>query len=153
MRSPIASGKPAAWIYAMIALSVVPVLVPFAFLRSGAISSIPVARFLVGCGLVSGTVLLFTLVFGTMHATIDGHHINYHVGTPWLPFTLGLYIVATCAPGLVSSTAPLRVFGGRQPGRGRVPDLARPVCGGVAVVRLGGGQQRPDQRVRPPGRR
>lgn len=46
-----------------------------------------------------------------MHATIDGHHINYHVGTPWVPFTLGLYIVATCAPGLLSSTPTLRTFG------------------------------------------
>lgn len=104
-------GKPAAWMYAMIALSVVPILVPFAFLRAGTIGSVPLARAILGCGLVSGTILFFTLVLGPMHATIDGHHLNYHVGTPLLPFTLGLYIVATCAPGLVSSTTPLRVFG------------------------------------------
>ena len=104
-------GKPAAWVYALVALVVVPVLVPFAFDRSGAIASRTVSRVLVGCGVVSGTILFFTLVFGSMHARIDGHHINYHVGTPWLPFTLGLYVVATCAPGLLSSAAPLRVFG------------------------------------------
>ncbi|MCW2785296.1 MAG: hypothetical protein JWP74_1813 [Marmoricola sp.] len=104
-------GKPAAWTYAMVALCVIPVLVPFAFSRSGAISSLPVARTLVGCGVVSGSILLLTLVFGPMHATIDGHHLNYHVGTPWVPFTLGLYIIATCAPGLLSNTPTLRVFG------------------------------------------
>ena len=104
-------GEPAAWLYALIALSVVPVLVPFAFLRGGTLRSAAAARALVACGAVSGTVLLLTLVFGTMHPTIDGHHINYHVGTPWVPITLGLYIVATCAPGLLADTPSLRIFG------------------------------------------
>lgn len=104
-------GEPAAWLYALIALSIVPVLVPYAFSQAGVIRSAPLARLLVAAGVVSGTILLFTLIFGTMHPTIDGHHINYHVGTPWLPFTLGLYIVATCAPALVSDTASLRLFG------------------------------------------
>lgn len=104
-------GKPAAWIYALIALCIVPVLVPYAFSQSGTIRSRATARVLVGSGLVSGSILLLTLIFGPMHATIDGHHINYHVGTPWVPFTLGLYIVATCAPGLLSNTRQLQVFG------------------------------------------
>lgn len=104
-------GEPAAWVYAFIALCVVPVLVPFAFRRSGAIRSDTLARVLVGCGAVSGTILLVTLVLGPMHPTIDGHHINYHVGTPALPFTLGLYILATCAPGLLAESRSLRVFG------------------------------------------
>ncbi|HEX4191141.1 MAG TPA: DUF6629 family protein [Marmoricola sp.] len=104
-------GKPAAWIYAMIALSVVPVLVPFAFVRAGAIRSVRVGWALVGAGVVSGGILLLTLIFGHMHPTIDGHHINYHVGTPVVPFTLGLYIIATCAPGLLSNTTTLRIFG------------------------------------------
>ncbi|HET6153019.1 MAG TPA: DUF6629 family protein [Marmoricola sp.] len=104
-------GKPAAWIYAMIALCIVPVLVPFAFYRAGTSRSVPIGRALVVGGAVSATILFFTLVFGTMHATIDGHHINYHVGTPVLPFTLGLYIIATCAPGLLANSTSLRVYG------------------------------------------
>jgi len=108
---PDCVGEPATWLYALIALSVVPVLVPVAFHRAGVIRSAPVGRALIGAGVVSGTILLLTLLLGTMHATIDGHHINYHVGTPWVGFTLGLYIVATCAPGLVSDTRPLRIFG------------------------------------------
>ncbi|MET3962717.1 hypothetical protein ABIE44_002651 [Marmoricola sp. OAE513] len=104
-------GRPAAWIYALIALCIVPVLVPVAFVRADAISSRPLARLLVAAGVVSATILFLTLLFGTMHAGIKGHHIDYHVGTPWLPFTLGLYVVATCAPGLLANSPPLRVFG------------------------------------------
>lgn len=108
---PDSVGAPAAWVYALIALSVVPILVPFAFSRSGTIRSVRVARALVGAGVVSGGILFVTLVLGPMHPTIDGHHINYHVGTPWLPFTLGLYILATCTPGLLTDQRSLRVFG------------------------------------------
>jgi len=108
---PDCVGEPAAWVYAFLALCVVPVLVPFAFSRSGAIRSVPLSRGFVAAGAVSGGILFLTLVFGPMHPTIDGHHINYHVGTPWLPFTLGLYIVATCAPGLVATAPSLRLFG------------------------------------------
>ncbi len=104
-------GEPATWLYALIALTVVPILVPFAFSRSGAIASVPVARALVAAGVVSGGILFVTLTFGPMHATIDGHLLNYHVGTPALPFTLGLYIVATCAPGLLADHRSLRLFG------------------------------------------
>lgn len=111
---PDCVGEPATWLYALIALTVVPILVPFAFARSGAISSVPVARTLVGAGVVSGGILFVTLLFGTMHATIDGHHLDYHVGTPWLPFTLGLYIIATCTPALLADHRSLRLFGATQ---------------------------------------
>lgn len=108
---PDCVGEPATWLYALIALSVVPVLVPYAFARSGAIRSVPVARSLVGAGVVAGGILFVTLLVGSMHATIEGHHLDYHVGTPWLPFTLGLYIVATCTPPLLADDRSLRLFG------------------------------------------
>jgi len=108
---PDCVGDPAAWLYALIALSVVPVLVPYAFSRSGTIRSAHLAHALVATGVVAGGILLVTLIVGTMHPTIDGNHINYHVGTPWLPFTLGLYIVATCTPALLADHRSLRLFG------------------------------------------
>ncbi len=108
---PDCVGEPATWLYALIALTLVPILVPFAFARSGTIRSVPVARALVGAGVVSGGILFVTLLRGPMHATIEGHTLDYHVGTPWLPVTLGLYIVATCAPGLLAQDHSLRLFG------------------------------------------
>lgn len=104
-------GRPAAWIYVVIAVCVVPVLVPYAFSQMGATRRRSVARVLVLCGLVSAMLLTVGLASGSMHASVEGHHIAYHLYTPWQPFTLGLYIVATCAPGLLSDAPALRVFG------------------------------------------
>lgn len=108
---PDCVGEPAMWAYLLIALCLVPALVPFAFGSAGLVKSRLLARALLGSGVVSGAVLFGAVLDGPTYASIDGHHIAYHVGTPWVVLTLGLYIVAACAPGLVSHERSLRLFG------------------------------------------
>ncbi|RNL62010.1 hypothetical protein EFK50_09285 [Nocardioides marmoriginsengisoli] len=108
---PDCVGKPAAWIYVVMAMCLVPVLVPFAFARIGAIRSRLLATGLVACGIVSAVLLTIGLVRDSIRPEIDGHHIAYHVTTPWQVFTLGLYILAACGPALLANAAPLRLFG------------------------------------------
>jgi hypothetical protein len=104
-------GRPAAWIYVVMAMCLVPVMVPFAFARIGAIRSGLLAAGLVGCGAVSALLLAIGVASHSIDPVIDGHHIAYNVTTPWQVFTLGLYILATCGPGLVSDVPSLRLFG------------------------------------------
>jgi hypothetical protein len=68
-----AIGDPAAWVYLVIALGVVPVLVPYAFLRTGAVRSPMLARGFFLAGLGAAVVSLAALGIGPVSRAIDGH--------------------------------------------------------------------------------
>jgi hypothetical protein len=104
-------GDLAAWIYAAIALVVVPVLVPFAFLRLGTTLHPMFDRLFMALGLLAGTLGLHALGFEEIPRRIDGHHISYAPGDPFAVVTLSAYVIATCAPSLVARGSALRWFG------------------------------------------
>lgn len=106
-----AVGDLAAWIYAALALVVVPLLVPVAFLRAGTAPNLLIARFFVCCGALAAVLGLHALGFGELARRIDGHHISYAPGDPYAVVTLSAYVVATCAPSLVARSSALRWFG------------------------------------------
>lgn len=106
-----AVGDLAAWIYGAIALVVVPLLVPVAFLRAGTAPHPMVGRAFVGFGALAALLGLHALGFGELARRIDGHHISYAPGDPYAVVTLSAYAIATCAPSLVARSAALRWFG------------------------------------------
>ena len=108
---PDCVGQPATWIYLLIAIVIVPVIVPFAFKQMGANRSTAASNAFLAAGCISAGLLFYALMDGNNSARIDGHHIAYSVGTPFLTFTLGLYVFAVCAPGVFSSWPRLRLFG------------------------------------------
>ncbi|WP_183093495.1 DUF6629 family protein [Nocardioides stalactiti] len=104
-------GDPAAWVYLVIALGLVPVLVPYAFLRLGLVRSRNLARLFFLAGLGAAVVDLAALGVGDVARRIDGHHIAYSPGVPYDEVVLAAYVVATCAPAIFARAAQLRWFG------------------------------------------
>lgn len=106
-------GAVAAWVYLLIALVIVPVAVPYAFLRLGGGRWPRLAPVMLGAGLIAGAAGLWPLRLGDIPRHIDGHQITYQVGHPFVVtvVTLSLYVVATCGPPLVSRSRALQLFG------------------------------------------
>jgi len=99
-------------VYLVIALGVVPALVPWAVYRS---ERDPTRRsrmlpFAV-LGTAVGAVLLTSLVAAPYWATIGGRYIDYHTVTIGGGIVGGGYAVAVCLPLLMSSSQRLVVFG------------------------------------------
>jgi len=105
-------GEVAVSAYLIVALGVVPVLVPYAMFRSE-----PTRRRrmwmlpFVLLGVAVSFVLLGGLTMNPHSAAIGGRYIAYEVSTPGGGVTAGLYGAAVCAPLLLSSHRPLVVFG------------------------------------------
>lgn len=108
---PDAVGDPAAWLYLLIALGVVPVLVPYAFLRLDVVRWRLLARGFFLSGLGAAVVNLAALGLEPVARRIDGHHISYNPGVPFDGIVLTAYVVATCGPALFARAAALRWFG------------------------------------------
>jgi len=109
---PDAVTDAAVTIYLVIALGVVPLLIPWAVYRSerdpGRRSRMLPFVFL-GAGVAA--VLLASLVVAPYGATIGGRYIDYHTLTIGGGIVGGGYAVAVCAPLLMSSSQRLVVFG------------------------------------------
>ena len=106
-----AVGDPAAWVYLVIALGVVPVLVPYAFLRLGTTRSPLVDRVFLVAGLGAAVVGLAALGLEPVGRRIDGHHVSYNPGVPYDALVLTAYVLATCGPALAARAPSLRWFG------------------------------------------
>lgn len=104
-------GDPAAWLYLFIALGVVPVLVPYAFLRMEVVRWPRLARGFFLTGLTAAVVNLAALGLDPVSRRIDGHHISYSPGVPYDGLVLAAYVVATCGPALAGRATALRWFG------------------------------------------
>jgi len=107
-----AVGQVAMWIYLVIALVVVPVLVPVAIWHVA-----PTKRrrralapfVLLGIGVAA--VLLITMLRGPVTVTRGSYHLAYSVGLRHGIIVVGLYIVATCGSLLFSGYRHILVFG------------------------------------------
>jgi hypothetical protein len=109
---PHLAGRIAMWIYLIIALVVVPVLVPLAILRLE-----PTARrrwiivpFVV-LGTVVGVVLFVTMLRGPVTVNLGTYHLAYSIGLKHGLLVIGLYVVATCGSLLLSGYRHILVFG------------------------------------------
>lgn len=111
-RVPEMAGTLAVGAYLVIAMGVVPALIPYAVMRTErdparARLIIPFAVL----GAVVSVVLLFSLASGPYGATIGGRYIAYETTLPWFGAVAVSYVVAVCAPLLLSTHRRLVLFG------------------------------------------
>jgi len=111
-RVPEMAGTLAIGAYLVIAMGVVPALVPYAVMRT---ERDPTRRRgmipLVVLGAVVSAVLLFALASGPYGASIGGRYIAYETTLPWSGAIAVSYVVAVCAPLLLSTHRRLVLFG------------------------------------------
>ncbi|CAB4880379.1 unannotated protein [freshwater metagenome] len=103
--------RAALWSYLLIAFVVVPILVPAAVTLLEPLGNRLRMYLFVGGGVAVAAVLLFSLLRGPVEASIDGHHIEYHVSIWNGGVIVGLYVLATCGPLLSSQHRRLRTLG------------------------------------------
>lgn len=109
---PHAVGRVAMWIYLLIALVVVPVLVPVAIykLEPTRRRRYSIAPFIVlGAGVA--LALLVTMVRGPVTVRMGRYHLAYSIGLRHGIVIVGLYVVATCGALLFSGYRHVLVFG------------------------------------------
>lgn len=105
-----AAGLTAEWIYLVIALLVVPILVPYALLREDTVRPAWLAWVFVACGVVAAATCAWGMRDGEVPMRIDGHHIAYTVSPLLGDASFVIYLVATCGPGLLARSRRLRLF-------------------------------------------
>jgi hypothetical protein len=105
-------GTVATWIYLVIALVVVPTVVPIAILKIE-----PTARrrrlltpFAV-LGALVALVLLVTMIRNSVSVRQGSYHVAYSIGLQHGFAVIALYVVATCSALLLSSYKHVRIFG------------------------------------------
>nr|WP_229052489.1 DUF6629 family protein [Aeromicrobium sp. Leaf350] len=102
-------GDVATWTYLLIAIIIVPILVPYAFLRLGTGRSRLLDRAFVGAGVIAAALGGIGMADG-VSAEIDHHHIAYSIGAPMGELAFLAYVVAACAPGFASRATGLQWF-------------------------------------------
>jgi len=109
---PLDVGDLAVSAYLVIALGVVPVVVPYAVLRSEPIRRRQATMLpFVVLGMGVSIVLLYGIATSPYSAAIGGRYIAYEITTPGGGLSAGLYGIAVCAPFLMSSHRRLVIFG------------------------------------------
>jgi hypothetical protein len=105
-------GSLAITAYLLIALVVLPVMVPYAVMRTEPDRRVRTTMAVfVGLGLLVSSVVLFGLMTNPYDAAIGGRFINYETTVPGGGLITALYAVAVCTPFLLSSHRRLVVFG------------------------------------------
>jgi hypothetical protein len=109
---PAGLGRVAMWVYLLFALVALPVIVPVLLVYTEPMRARR-WRYLpfVLLGVVTATVILETMLAGNPGAHLGHYHIAYSIGLRHGIVVIGLYIVATCGPFLVSRSRPFRWFG------------------------------------------
>ena len=105
-------GRVALWLYLVVALAVVPVLVPAAILRLEPTRSrrLVIVPF-VALGVVVAGVLLATMASHPVTVRLASYHLAYSIGLSDGLTVVGLYVVATCGALLCSAYRHVVVFG------------------------------------------
>jgi hypothetical protein len=108
---PQATEDLAAWVYLLIAMVVVPIAVPYAFLRVRASRLPRLGVVFVACGVAAAAADALALGVGVVPHEVQGHQITYHPGADHSAIWLSLYVVACCGPALAARSRPLQLFG------------------------------------------
>ena len=105
-------GQIALWIYLVFAFVALPVLIPLLVLG---LERTPARRWrvvpFVALGALVGAILLETMIRNHPSAQIGNYHITYSIGLRHGVLIVGLYVVATCGPLLISGFRHLVWFG------------------------------------------
>jgi uncharacterized protein DUF6629 len=109
---PHSIGRIAMWIYLLIAMVVVPILVPLSIwrLEPTARRRWIVAPF-VGLGIGVAIVLLITMLHGPVSVRLGTYHLAYSIGLHNGILIVGLYVLATCGSLLFSGYRDIVIFG------------------------------------------
>jgi len=111
-RVPEGAGTVAIVAYLLIAMGVVPALVPYAVMRT---ERNPTRQRVmvpfVALGVAVGVVLLIALATEPYRASIGGRYIAYETTLHWGAATGVAYVAAVCAPLLLSTHRRLALFG------------------------------------------
>ena len=105
-------GRVAMWIYLLFALVALPTMAPLMVLHFTARTRRRrvVAPFVV-LGVGVSAILLEAMLVGHPSVVMGAYHLSYTIGLQHGVVVIGLYIVATCGPMLVSGFRPMEVFG------------------------------------------
>lgn len=105
-------GRAATWVYLLIAMVLVPVLVPVAVMM---LEPTPRRRLRIAPFVVLGTavaaVLLATMLRGPVTVRLGSYHLAYSIGLRDGILVVGLYVLATCGPLLLSGYRDIVIFG------------------------------------------
>jgi hypothetical protein len=100
----------AVFVYLLIALGIVPLLVPYAFLRLQ-LTKHGIACVCLAAGIAAMVINLWGMGHGPMTAHRAGHHLAYDVHVSYSQIGLPLYVIATCVPAILARSNLLKVFG------------------------------------------
>lgn len=100
----------AVFAYLLIALGIVPLLVPYAFLRLELVKP-AIGWACLAAGVVAMGLDMWGMGHGPMTAYDAGHHLSYRVTVPYSQLGLPLYAIATCLPAVLSRSAWIKAFG------------------------------------------
>ncbi|MHB8438325.1 MAG: DUF6629 family protein [Acidimicrobiales bacterium] len=109
---PQSVGRVAMWIYLVIAMVVVPIVVPLAIWRiepKGKRRRV-IAPFL-ALGVVVAADLLVTMLRGPVTVKLGAYHLAYSIGLHEGLLIIGLYVLATCGCLLMSGYRDIVIFG------------------------------------------
>jgi hypothetical protein len=102
----------AMWIYLLIAMVVVPILIPLSIWK---LQPTPHRRRIVApfvaLGIGVATVLLITMLHGPVTVRLGAYHLAYSIGLRNGILIVGLYVVATCGALLCSGYRDIVIFG------------------------------------------
>jgi hypothetical protein len=109
---PHLAGRIAMWIYLVIAMVVVPVLIPVAIYKLAPdVRRKRVLALFVALGIAVAAVLLITMLRGPITVKLGTYHLAYSIGLDHGIFIIGLYVLATCGSLLLSGYRHIVVFG------------------------------------------
>ncbi len=104
-------GVTAMWIYLLFALVILPTLVPAVVYHFVARAQRRRVAPFIALGVVVSAILLEAMVVGDPNVRLGTYHLAYTIGLRHGIAIIGLYIVATCGPLLVSGFRPMVWFG------------------------------------------
>jgi hypothetical protein len=109
---PYEVGRVAMWLYLLIAMVVVPALVPFAvmMLEPTRLRRLTIAPFAL-LGAVVAVILLLTMLRGPVTVKLGSYHLAYSIGLHHGILVVGLYLFATCGSLLLSGYRDIVIFG------------------------------------------
>jgi len=110
-RVSIGVERLALWSYLVVALGVLPVLVPLAVAALEPVTNRRRASFFVVVGAAVAVVLLTAVVRGPVDVAIEGHHLSYMVDVWHGGALVVFYVVATCGSMMLSTRPHVRWFG------------------------------------------